>query len=431
MKSIQSLREQRAAKAKEARNLLDPGVTTYTKEIDAKVDAIYADIDLIDSQIGKIERAIQLNPDDHVEANARLVSDENGRSVDENAHTVKAARKALSKALALGVASLTAEEAALCSASDPRNRGRVMNVAEGSGATGGVLVPTIVMPYLLQRLKAFGGMRAVAQILATAGGMPFQWGTMDDTSAEGEIVAENVTASSDDLAFGSTTISAYKFSSKIIPVSLEMLQDSAVDIETVVLNALAIRIARGQNKYFTTGTGTGQPQGVVTAVPVGVQLATGNTTTLTLDGLTDLFESIDAAYQDAPSFAFMMAQGTRKVLRKLKDGNGRPILLPSTEAATKDGGPGGFELFGKPVVVNNHMAVPAANAKTILAGDFSKYLIRDVMDVLILRFTDSAYAAKGQVGFLGWARADGRMIDALNTGTSAYESIKVLQQSAT
>ena len=433
-KSIQNLREQRAAKAVEAKNLLDPAVTAYTADVAAKVDAIYADIDLIDRQIGQIERAVASasTRDDHIEYNARLVSDQVGRSVDENAHLVIQARRAFAKALALGPSRLTPEEAALCAAEDPRNRGRVLNVAEGTSAAGGVLVPTIVMPYLLARLKAYGGMRAASQILGTSGGNPFQWGTIDDTAAEGELVAEGVVASDDDLAFGSVTISAYKFSSKTIPVSMEILQDSAVDVETVVLNALATRIARGQNHYFTTGTGTGQPQGAVTAATDNVVAATGGTTTIVYDNLVDTYENVDFAYQNDPSFCWMMAQGTRKVLRKLKDSQGRPVLLATTEKATDNGAPNsGFEIFGKPVVINNHMAVPAANAVTILVGAFNRYLIRDVMETLILRFTDSAYAKKGQVGFLGWARADGRVIDAKDAGTSKFQSIKGFQQSAT
>ena len=58
------------------------------------------------------------------------------------------------------------------------------------------------------------------------------------------------------------------------------------------------------------------------------------------------------------------------------------------------------------------MAVPVASAKSVLFGDFSKYLIRDVMDMQFYRFADSAYAKKGQVGFLTIMRTDGKLIDA-------------------
>jgi HK97 family phage major capsid protein len=162
----------------------------------------------------------------------------------------------------------------------------------------------------------------------------------------------------------------------------------------------------------------------VTAAALGITLPAGNTTAVTYDGLVDLYHSLDPAYRMSPNCAFMMNDASFKIVKKMKDGQGRPIWLPSTESGFKTDA--GFDtLLGAKLVINQHMANMAANAKPILFGDFSKYLIRDVMDVIILRFTDSAYAKKAQVGFLAWARADGRLIDASN------ESIKYLQNSAT
>lgn len=429
MSSLKNLREERARKVTEYKTLVES--KDYTKEIEAKADAVLIEIELIDGQISRVQNSLTLSADDATDFNARAASNENGKSVDENAHRVKQARAAFAKALAQGVAALSAEEAALVSAADPRNRNRVLNVAEGSSATGGVLVPTIIMPTLLEFLKAYGGMRLVAWILATAGGQPFTWGTTDDTAAEGEIVAENATAADDDIAFGSVSVGAYKFSSKTIPVSMEILQDAAINVEAIVLRALATRVARGQNRYFTTGTGTGQPQGVVTAASVGYTAPVGNTTSLAYDFFMELYHSVDPAYRTSASCAWMMNDKTWKVVKKLKDANNRPLFLPSLEAVFAGGESTGYQIEGKPIVINQHMADLAANSKSIAFGDFSKYLIRDVMDVLILRFTDSAYAKKGQVGFLAWARADGRMIDAKNATTSAWESIRTLQQSAT
>lgn len=53
----------------------------------------------------------------------------------------------------------------------------------------------------------------------------------------------------------------------------------------------------------------------------------------------------------------------------------------------------------------------AANAKSIMFGDFSKYIVRDVSQMLFFRFTDSAYSRKGQVGFLAFMRCGGRFVD--------------------
>ena len=57
-------------------------------------------------------------------------------------------------------------------------------------------------------------------------------------------------------------------------------------------------------------------------------------------------------------------------------------------------------------------------------GDLSKYVIRDAMMIEMLRFTDSAYAKKGQVGFLAFLRSGGNLMD-------VGGAIKYYQNSAT
>lgn len=71
-------------------------------------------------------------------------------------------------------------------------------------------------------------------------------------------------------------------------------------------------------------------------------------------------------------------------------------------------------ILGFPVYLNNDMASPAANAKTLLFGDFSAYAVRDVVApglMSMFRFTDSTYTKLGQVGFLAWARMGGNLLD--------------------
>lgn len=412
---LQDLREERHSKAETVKALLAQPV--YSKQTEAKVDSLYGEIDLIDSKMRHIEKSI---------ASDDILSDgwRDDSNPKQNAQRAEAARKAFVNALRIGAERLSPEERSLISADAPGNRGRIQNVAEGAATTGGYLVPTIVMPSVQVKLKAFGGMRTVANVISTSGGSPMSWPTMDDTTASGELVAENVTASVGDLAFGQVTINAYKFSSKIVPVSIEVLQDASVNVESLVLDALATRIARGQNAYFTNGTGVSQPQGVLSAAALGHTLPTGNTSTITFDGLMNLYHAVDPAYRASPNCAFMMNDQTWKAVKQLKDAAGRPLWLPTTGGAMVSDS--SFDtLLGKRLVINQDMPSIGANAKPILFGAFDKYMIRDVMDVLVLRFTDSAFAKFGQVGFLAWARSDGRLIDASNA------SIQYLQNSAT
>ena len=215
----------------------------------------------------------------------------------------------------------------------------------------------------------------------------------------------------------------YKYSSKVVPVSIELLQDSMIDVEAFIRSRLATRLARITARHYTVGTGTGQPNGVSTASSVGKVGLTGQTTTVTYDDLVDLEHSVDIAYRGRPDVAFMMNDLSLRNIRKIKDGSGLPIFGRDPGG---DGSPIAVDmLFGKyRVEANNYVAAMAANAKSILFGAMKEYVIRDVMELLIRRFDDSAYGLKGQVGFCAWLRTGGNLID--NGG-----AIKAYQNSAT
>lgn len=271
---------------------------------------------------------------------------------------------------------------------------------------GGYTIQTDIASTLIEKLAAFGGMRAVATPLRTSKGNPMSWPTSDGTSEEGEIVAENAAATDADISFGTVGLGVYKFSSKVVTVPWELMQDSEVDIEAVVNARLQTRLARIGNRLFTVGTGTAQPRGVVTASGAGKVGASGQTATVIYDDLVDLFHAVDPAYRDAAGW--MMHDDTMQVIQKLKDSTGRPLLWADMRDLSQALP---MRILGRGVTINQHMATPAANAKSILFGDFGKYMIRDVMQVTLFRFTDSAYTKKGQVGFLAWMRSGGNFMD--------------------
>jgi HK97 family phage major capsid protein len=111
----------------------------------------------------------------------------------------------------------------------------------------------------------------------------------------------------------------------------------------------------------------------------------------------------------------MMNDASVKVIRKIKDGQSRPIFVPGLRGFAifrrRQAGGAPDSLLSYPIQVNQDVATMAANAKSILYGDFSFYIIRDAMDVQMFRFTDSAFATKGQVGFLALLRSGGQFVD--------------------
>lgn len=392
--SIQALREQRAAKAKALNELVNKA--DWNPETDQPIyDQGMAEIDDLDAKIKRIQDVNARVADQALTASVIEAADRAGR--DQNS----AGARVYAKWLRGGDKVLTAEDWETV-----RN-----TMSTTTPSEGGYTVATEVATTVLDALKAYGGMRAVADVISTSQGNPMSFPTSDGTSEEGEIVAENQPASDADVSFGTAGLPVYKYSSKVVTVPFELLQDSSVDIEAFVRKRLVARLGRVTNKHFTIGTGTAQPNGVVTAAPIGVTAANGSSqvTAITYDSLVDLQHSVDPAYREGGNCRFMMNDSSVKIVRKIKDGQSRPIFVPGYEVTVPGGAPD--TLLGSPITVNQSMAVMAASAKSIAFGDFKFYTIRDVMAVEMFRFTDSAYTKKGQVGFLAWMRSGGNLVD--------------------
>src|SRR5574337_456603 len=239
------------------------------------------------------------------------------------------------------------------------------------------------------------------------GGETMNFPTSAGTSEEGEIVGQNTAAADLDISFGTKSLVVYKYSSKVVTVPWELLQDSSADIEGFVRNRLQQRLGRITNKHFTVGTGSSQPNGLIPSATVGVTGAVSATAAITYDNLVDLEHSVDPAYR--ANAKWMFHDDMLKLIRKVKDTEGRPIFVPGYEQGNPGGAPD--RLLNRNIAINQAVASPAASAVSIAFGDFSYYKIRDVMSVTLFRFTDSAYTKKGQVGFLAWMRSGGNLVD--------------------
>jgi HK97 family phage major capsid protein len=392
--SIQALREQRAAKAKTLNELVSKD--TWNATVDQPIyDAGMSELDAIDAQIKNITSLNERVADEALKDSVIIASERIGH--DQKSESTRL----YAKWLRGGDNALNAEEWATI-----RNTMSTTTTTEG-----GYTVATDVATSLLDALKAFGGMRSVATILRTAQGNPMSFPTSDGTSETGEWIAENVTATALDPSFGTKSLPVYKASSKVAAVPFELLQDSSIDVEAFIRGRLATRLGRITNTGYTTGTGTAQPTGLITAATTGYTAAnsTSQVTAVLYSSLVELVHSVDPAYRALGNCGWMMNDATVKKLRQMVDGQSRPIFVPGYETGVPGGAPD--RLLGEPITVNQDMAVMAAGAKSIAFGDFSYYNIRDAMDVSMFRFTDSAYTKLGQVGFLAWMRTGGNLID--------------------
>lgn len=267
---------------------------------------------------------------------------------------------------------------------------------------GGFAVANEDMQTIVDAMKAFGGMRqSRAQVLTTSTGADLPIPTNDDTGNKGAQVAENTAVTEQDTTFGQKVLRAYLFTSKIVRVSYAMLEDSSFPFEAWLTKKLGERLGRIVNEKLTTGSGAATIEGVVTgATSAGTTAAA---TTVTYPELLELYHGVDVAYRD--NAQWMFNDLTLKKIKQIVDAANHYIWTPGIAVREPD------TILGAPYIVNNDVAAIAASQKSILFGDFSSYLIRDVNGVTVLRLTER-YADYLQVGFLAFSRHDGVLADA-------------------
>ena len=291
----------------------------------------------------------------------------------------------------------------------------VENRAQGTvpNSSGGFLIPVTLANYIIETMKAYGGIRQFASVISTTAGEVINYPTNDDTGNEGELVAEHAQVGETEFEFGQKQLGAYKYSSKVVRVSLELLQDSAFPLDAFITRKFGQRLGRITARHYATGTGNKQPQGLLPAAPVG---HTTSGAIITYSDLLRLKHSVDPAYRNTGTCHYLMNDSTLLMFKEMLDDNGRPLWKPSIA----DGTPATID--GDPYVIDQGVPSVKAGELAMAYGDLSEYVIRDVMGFQLHRLLEK-YIDYGQIGFLAFLRSDANLMDS--------EAVKTLKMSGT
>ena len=389
MKNIE-LRGQRAELIKGATNIVDNAQKegrSLNAEEKSKFDAMEADARSIKDQIDVIERTAEMKKELAANAEVREAAP-------------KATRKgAFEKYLRNGMGSLNANERSIMG----ELRGTSTQIA-GTDSLGGFLVPQDFSNELDMATLFTGEVERLAKKLNTAGGALLDYPTINDTATDAGLTAEAAAVTVQDMTFANAQLSAYNYASQV-RVSMQLLQDNAFDLNAFLAEAMGERIARATNAAFTTGTGSSQPQGIITGASLGNTAASA--TAIVADDILDLIHSIDPSYRNKPTFGLMANDSVIAAIRALGLGsaNDFPIFIPSMEAGQPD------KLFGFNLYYNNDMESSIATGnKTLLAADFSKFVVRSAGGVQMVRLNER-YMDELEVGFVSYARKDAKVLD--------------------
>ena len=296
---------------------------------------------------------------------------------------------------------------------DRHLRGKVLvhNVlSEGVDADGGYLVPEDFERNIVMALEEENVIRSLAKVITTQHERKIPVATGHSTA---QWTAENAAYTENNPTFGQKQIDAFKLTD-LCCVSVELLQDSAFDIEDYLMKEFARAFGIAEEEAFCVGTGTNQPTGIFTANggTVGVTAAANNA--ITADELISLVYALKSPYRR--NAKFLMNDATISAIRKLKDLNGAYLWQPSLQARQPD------RLLGCDLYTSPYVPTMAAGALTVAFGDFKNYWIGDRAGRTVQRLNE-LYATNGQIGYVATERVDGKVI--------LSEGIQLLKMKAT
>ena len=271
-----------------------------------------------------------------------------------------------------------------------------------TGTSGTNLMPKSIADKIEIAMLASGGIMEVADVIRTTRGEDLGIPTLNDTSRKATIVSEYSDVSLAALTFSQVVLKAFTYRTPIMPISWELLQDSQFDLEALLVDQLGESFNRALNDHFTNAAynATTTPRGIVSAANNVAGAATGS---ISADDLLNLMGGVNAAYWKKAKFMFN--QTTLIHIMKLKDEEGRYIWNPDMAGGAR------ASIFGFGYQLNPDMENIAATKNPVIFGDFKKYKVRIVRGVNYMRLNE-LLAQNGAVGFLGFCRADGALVDA-------------------
>ena len=377
MSKLRQLKEKRAAlyaQVCELRNQADG--REMTAEERANWNKLVADVDAADADIATEERFLEVEKRNSAKAEPKK----------EEAREIEA--RAFAKFL-MG-ANLTEQEVR---ALQPEQREGI------AGVNGAALVPSAISNIIEVALANGTEFLGAIDMFTTTGGGDLTMPTINDTDSRAKIVSAYEKGEKSGKTFGSLTFKAFTYRTPIIPISYEMLQDSAFNIEQEVGKLLSDQFTRGLNYDFTNGSTGSEIKGIMAEASA----VNAGSSDITFDALMDLEATLRSGY--LTNAKWMFNRQTKAALMKIKDNNDQYIWQPGVAGAAP------ATILGHQYVLNDDMPNIGAGATPIIFGDLKKFRFRNVKNYTAVRFNEllGEFLA---VGFMGFGRCDAKLVDA-------------------
>jgi HK97 family phage major capsid protein len=288
-------------------------------------------------------------------------------------------------------------------------------MATNEATKGKTTVPVGFIPTIIENLLYTGPMLdgAFFQRYDTASGEELKIPT-ELTRPAGTATAEGATLAVSDPTFGDKSLKAFKFSTLIL-ASKELVSDAGFPLEQFLGRQLGVALGTAVNNALTLGAGGGTSvTGLVTTLGTvpGTTGGTGIAGAFAADDLITLMHAVNSVYANRPTAAWMMNRSTLGAVRRLKGQEGY-LFQPAATVGSPN------TLLGYPIVENPDVASVGTNAKSVIFGDMSQFLVRVVNGLEITR-SDEAYFTSDQIAWKATIRVDGNGAADVNGGIKFF-----------
>ncbi len=288
-------------------------------------------------------------------------------------------------------------------------------------SSAGYFAPLEFANQVFSAAKEVGPMLETSTVYTTATGRITGLPTENDTQVEGEQISEDAQVTQQDFNIGQVMLSSFKFSSRVVKLSIELSQDAGFPLPEYVAGRLGIRLGRSLNRVLTTGSGSNMPSGLLNAATVGATAvgtspddgSDSGTNTIGSADLISLVESVDPIYRRSPGVGFQVNDATLSSIKKLRDKQG---LLQKLWKSGRETPSGQDLLLGYPCFTNPTMPTlqtqassPPVTVTSVLFGALDRYVVRKTP--LMVTRLEQRFAEYGVVAFVCFVRADGALID--------------------
>ena len=282
---------------------------------------------------------------------------------------------------------------------------RAMSLTDSAG---GYLVPFQLDPTVI--LTAAGSRNRIRQIARVVTATGDIWNGVSSAGVTGSWDAEAAEVSDDAPTFAQPSIPVYK-QSIFVPISIEALQDEA-NVAAEIARMIAFEKDRMESVAFVSGTGSGQPTGIVTALDGGGSVVNSAATdTFAVGDVYALDSALPSRFADGATWVAHRA--IYNLIRQFDTaggaslwttlGNGLPPVLLGRPAETAE-------------AMDSTVTALAEN-NILIFGDFTNYVIADRVGTTV-EFISHLFATgnnrpSGQRGWYAYARVGA---DSVNDG---------------